>query len=287
MSHRAISTLCLLSATIHIHLTSAIKLDTGSPDSIKAAAGTAAYNAMTFYNVNQTHATPGNLPDPYYWWEAGALMMTMMEYWYFTGDTTYNEQVKEALQANAGPAKDFVVREHDKDEGNDDQGFWGMAAMDAAEFNFDAPDPGNPSWLSLVQGVFNDYTIAWEPAECGGGMRWQRSNGNAGWDYKNSISNGAFFHLAARLARYDGKNQTFVDWAEKVWDWQTAVGFIDDQYNVFDGGHIEHNCTDIDRTTWSYNGGIFVYGAANMYNLVCRLGAPCHPHDTTKLIRPL
>lgn len=51
----------------------AITLDLNSTDSIKAAAGTLAYDMMTYYTGNQTGDTPGNLPDPYYWWECGAM----------------------------------------------------------------------------------------------------------------------------------------------------------------------------------------------------------------------
>jgi mannan endo-1,6-alpha-mannosidase len=51
----------------------AITLDLTSTDSIKKAAGTLAYDMMTYYTGNRTGDTPGNLPDPYYWWECGAM----------------------------------------------------------------------------------------------------------------------------------------------------------------------------------------------------------------------
>ena len=51
----------------------AISLDLTSTDSIKKAAGTVAYDLMSYYTGNNTGDTPGNLPDPYYWWEAGAM----------------------------------------------------------------------------------------------------------------------------------------------------------------------------------------------------------------------
>ena len=47
--------------------------------------------------------------------------------------------------------------------------------------------------------------------------------------------------------------------------------YIDKDYNVFDGGHIPHNCTDIDRAQYSYNAAVFTQGAAFMYNYVCAL----------------
>lgn len=51
----------------------AITLDLTSPESIKNAAGTAAFDLMTYYTGNRTGDTPGNLPDPYFWWECGAM----------------------------------------------------------------------------------------------------------------------------------------------------------------------------------------------------------------------
>ena len=59
-----------------------------------------------------------------------------------------------------------------KDEGNDDQVFWGFAAMSAAELKFPAPEAGYPSWTAQAQAVFNTQAARWDPA-CGGGLRWQ------------------------------------------------------------------------------------------------------------------
>lgn len=51
----------------------AIDLDTSSPESIKKAASTIAYDLVSYYTGNNTGDVPGNLPDPYYWWETGAM----------------------------------------------------------------------------------------------------------------------------------------------------------------------------------------------------------------------
>lgn len=51
----------------------AITLDITSPDSIKTAASNIAYDLMSYYTGNNTGDVPGNLPSPYYWWEAGAM----------------------------------------------------------------------------------------------------------------------------------------------------------------------------------------------------------------------
>lgn len=56
--------------------------------------------------------------------------------------------------------------------------------------------------------------------------------------------------------------------AEKTWDWVVSIGFMDKDYNIFDGAHVETNCTDINRAQFSYNNGVFLLGAAYMYNFV-------------------
>lgn len=112
----------------------------------------------------------------------------------------------------------------------------------------------------------------WDPDTCGGGLRWQVFTFNNGFNYKNSISNGCFFNIAARLARYTG-NQTYADWAGKVWDWMTEVQFIDADFNVYDGAGVEDGCVTISRPQWTYNAGIFLHGAAVMYNVTDGDGA--------------
>jgi len=108
-------------------------------------------------------------------------------------------------------------------EGNDDQCFWGLAAMAAAEMNFPNPPSDQPQWLALAQAVFNEQWARWDSQNCGGGLRWQIFPFNSGYDYKNSISNGCMLHLGARLARYTG-NQSYVDYADQIYTWMSTVG---------------------------------------------------------------
>ena len=111
----------------------------------------------------------------------------------------------------------------------------------------------------------------WDSANCGGGLRWQIYQFNKGWDYKPSISQGCLFHLGARLARYTG-NETYAQWAEKVYDWMESVQYITSNYKVYDGASVP-GCTDFDTTQWTYNSAMFVAGSAFMYN---------HTNGTTK-----
>lgn len=98
-------------------------------------------------------------------------------------------------------------------------------------------------------------------------LRWQVYPYLKGYDYKNSISNGCFFNIGARLARYTG-NATYAEIATKAFEWTHAVGFIADNWDIYDGAHIGFNCTDINKVQFSYNMAVFIQGAANMYNFV-------------------
>lgn len=201
------------------------------------------------------------------------MLMTLLDYVRHTGDNSYNDVIQQALLFQVGDNLDYMPVNQTLTEGNDDQGFWGMAAMLAAETTFQDPPEDEPQWLALAQAVFNELASRWDPSTCNGGLRWQIFPFNNGYTYKNSIANGCLFNLGARLARFTG-NQTYANWAQKVWDWETSVKYIDADYNVYDGASDTSNCTDMDRLQWTYNAGIFLHGAANMYNFVC---SPSNP----------
>jgi len=189
----------------------------------------------------------------------------LVDYWYYTGDSQYNAITTQALLHQVGPDINYMPPNQSRTLGNDDQGFWGMAALSAAEDKFPDPPADKPQWLALAQAVFNSQAIRWNNASCGGGLKWQIFTFNNGYTYKNTISNGVFFNMAARLAMYTG-NSTYALWAETTWDWLTAVGLLSPSYQFFDGTDDTENCTSINHIQWTYNSGVFLLGAANMYN---------------------
>ncbi|KAI4116122.1 MAG: hypothetical protein LQ345_003401 [Seirophora villosa] len=248
------------------HLSLGIQLNIDDEASIKAATKQVAEDLMVFYTGDQPGDTPGNLPDPYYWWQCGAMFGSLFDYYFYTGDDQFNDAVVEGMLHQVGPYNDYMTPNQTRTTGNDDQGFWALSAMSAAEQKFPNPPADKPQWLALAQAVFNTQAQRWDTQFCGGGLRWQIFSFNVGYDYKNTISNGVFFNLAARLAAYTG-NQTYADWAEKAWDWTTAVGQMSPDYHFYDGAHTGENCTDINRIQWTYQPGVYLLGAAVMYNI--------------------
>lgn len=222
---------------------------------------------MKYYtgNITDTPSTVGVLPGPYYWWEAGAMWGALLDYYHYTNDSTYNNVTTQALLSQVGPDWDYMVPRQQKDEGNDDQAFWGFATMSAAEIDYPQPTVGNYSWSQLTENLWNTQVRRWDTTSCNGGLKWQIFTFNNGYNYKNSVSNGAFFQLSARLARFTG-NQTYVDWAEKAFTWTQNIGLMTNDYLVYDGTDDTHNCTAQDKIIWTYNNAIFMYGSAIMYN---------------------
>lgn len=251
--------------------TMAIQLDVNSATSLKSAASNAAHAMMTWYTGNQTGGIPGILPPPYYWWECGHMFGTLIDYWYYTGDSTYNKIVEEGMLFQASPTLDYMPVNQTKNEGNDDQVYWGFAAMTAAEYKFPNPPKDQPQWLELAQGVWNSQQLRWDTTYCHGGLRWQIFTWNAGYNYKNSAANGGFINLGARLYAYTG-NQTYADWVVKTWDWMESINLIGSHdgssgYNVFDGAPTSAHCTVNDYVQWSYTAGMMLNAAAVMYNV--------------------
>lgn len=227
---------------------------------------------MSYYNGN-TSSNPvavGDVQDPYYWWVGGGLWGIMLDYYHYTKDPSYNQVVIEALLAkvNLGPEQNYMPPEHKLEEGNDDLFFWGSAVLSAAERNFPQPNGNLPSWLQLSENVFKQLESQWDESSCGGGVFWQvRADNPNGKTYKNTISNGGFFQLAARLARATGE-ASYLDWADKIWDWSWNLNLIDHRnYHVYDGASIHDNCKKTNYASFTYTTGIYMYGAAVMYNV--------------------
>ena len=85
------------------------------------------------------------------------------------------------------------------------------------------------------------------------------------------ITNGGFFQLSARLARFTG-NQTYADWATKAFDWMLKSQLIEQtspNWMIWDGVHVDDNCSSVEHTaTWTYAPGVLISGAAYLYNFV-------------------
>ena len=202
----------------------------------------------------------GLLAQPYYWWQSGSTLDALLTYFHTTGDASYNSLVSNTLLSQTTGTNDFMTADA---TGNDDQAWWGLAAISAAEYGL--PQAGPIAWIDLAKNVFNDQKGRWQTARCNGGLKWKINPADAGYTYRSTISNGLFFQLAARIARFTNDADAQA-WAEKSYDWTVSVGLIDGDFNVYDGTDDSKGtgCVDVNHDQWSYNTGTFIYGAAVM-----------------------
>ena len=254
-------------------LTSAIELDLDSEASILSAGRTIVEHIFTIYKGNETGGVPGILPDPYYWWEAGLMFDSLLNYWAVSNDTDLTDVITQGLAFQVGPDANYMPPNQSKSLGNDDQSFWANAAMTAAEVGF--PEPGSDiTWLQLAENVFNSQVLRWNTETCGGGLKWQIFTFNNGYNYKNSVSTLSFATLSARLARFTG-NETYIDWAEKSLQWLTDIGLLSipstasndtSRAAIYDGTDDTLNCTEINHIEWSQNAGLLLTSSAYAWN---------------------
>jgi mannan endo-1,6-alpha-mannosidase len=191
----------------------------------------------------------------------------LVGYSYLTGDSTYDETISEALQWQIGDFEAYMPGNQTTTLGNDDQSCWGLAAMTAAEVGF--PKPKSAEWVDYAVNVWNTQAsrIDEKNGTCGGGLRWQIYSFNKGYDYKNTWSNGNFFLLSARLAKFTG-NATYSQYADQVFKWSQDIGLVGRDYEVYDGTDAAKDCSSINKIQWSATNGIYTEGAALMYNIV-------------------
>lgn len=252
----------LLSLISLLTVVCALDLDTNSPASVNGDSKLIAKGLLDYYAGSRYGGTIGMFDQPYYWWHAGAAWNTMVEYWAVTGDETYLDTTRQALAYQRGDKFDLMVANYSTSEGNDDQGVWALTMMAAAERNF--PGPGDDhSWLDVAKNAFATMVARWD-LQCGGGVRWQIFSSNNGYDYKNSVSNGAVFNLAARLY-YNTGEKVYLEWAQTAWQWLWNSGLIDhESYRVYDGLDA-NDCSNITPYLWSYNAGMLVSGTAYLF----------------------
>ena len=248
----------------------------GETASIASAANTLAGTLYTYHDP----AANGKFdqPEPWFWWLSGSGWTALIDYTTYTNDSTYVDGIHAALSENLGSGNDLQPASEAGWEANDDQAYWAYATLSALEYQF-PPLTCQPttagfdcanSWYAVSTNVFDKFVTRWQnnSITCNGGLKWQynpEDTGN-GWTYKNSVTNGGFFQLAARLARYTD-NSTYAAWAQDIWDWSKGVGLIGPNFHVFDGTSDAdgNNCSDVNQDQWSYNIGSYLHGAAHMF----------------------
>ena len=136
----------------------------------------------------------------------------------------------------------------------DDMGWNALAMLRAYDVTKDT------SWKNAVETIWANIRTGWNDT-MGGGIAWQKQQ----LYYKNTPANGPACILAARLYEHFG-NASDLAWAQKIYNWWQSTlvdpgsGFVYDGINQNDNGHLNKTYR------FTYNQGLFIGAAAEMYN---------------------
>ena len=121
---------------------------------------------------------------------------------------------------------------------------------------------GDKKFINTAQSLWDRIKANWNDTYSGGGIAWKQSQPAS----KNACSNGPAGIIAARMYQLNGKKQTDLDWAKKIYDWQTEKLVNAGTGAVYD--HIVNHDTG-ERKDWffTYNQGTYMGMAHELYNI--------------------
>ena len=116
-------------------------------------------------------------------------------------------------------------------------------------------------YINTAQSLWNVIKSNWNEEYSGGGIAWKQSQP---WS-KNSCSNGPAGIIAARMYQLNGKKKEDLDWAKKIYEWQTEK-----LVNAGTGAVYDHIVPETgERKDWffTYNQGTYLGMAHELYNI--------------------
>ncbi|MEW1866105.1 glycoside hydrolase family 76 protein [Streptomyces sp. NBC_00669] len=194
---------------------------------------------------------------PSSWWNSAVALSTVIDYMRQTGDTRYLWIVQRTFQIDkasfpAGARSsdpidgDFISR------ATDDSEWWALAWVDAYDLT------GDRTYLDEAVTIANYVNGLWDTSSCGGGVWWDRER-----TYKNAVTNGLYVRLTAELHDRIPGDTTWLGRATTSWQWFQDSGLINSSGLVNDG--ITSGCANNGQTVWSYNQGLAIGAAVEMY----------------------
>ena len=120
---------------------------------------------------------------------------------------------------------------------------------------------GDKKFINTAEDLWRVIKSNWNEQYSGGGIAWKQSQPAS----KNSCSNGPAGIIAARLYQLNGKKAEDLEWAKKIYEWQTEK-LVGPDGKVYD--HITNHETG-ERMDWifTYNQGTYMGMAHELYNI--------------------
>jgi len=184
----------------------------------------------------------------HYWWQAHAID-TLIDRYERTRDDKYLHQAAELfdgiVKRNQGITNDFY----------DDMLWMGLAVNRLHDYTQDGEHK------EAVLELWEDIKTGWND-ENGGGIAWNKSQ----LDYKNTPSNAPAVILAVRL--YEKfENETDLEWAENIYEWQKETLVDPDTGIVWDGINREGDGNVDKNWLFTYNQGVFIGASLELYHI--------------------
>jgi predicted alpha-1,6-mannanase (GH76 family) len=187
------------------------------------------------------------------WWNSANATTVLTDYARVSNSTQYNSVLANTFTAAQKTSPNFLNKFYD------DEGWWALAWIDAYDLT------RNAQYLTMAETIFADMAGGWD-STCGGGIWWSKDRA-----YKNAIANELFLSVAAHLANRDTANSaTYLNWANKEWQWFARTGMINsknlinDGLSISDGHTTPASCTNNGQATWSYNQGVVLGGLVEL-----------------------
>lgn len=191
-----------------------------------------------------------------YWWQSANSLETIIDYMAASRSSQYLDVISNVFAKNDGFSNHFTCnKNYGEPCAYDDEGWWAIAWIKAYDLT------GEERYLDTAKFIFDDMTRGWDNV-CGGGVWWTTEK-----TYKNAIPNELFLVIASRLHQRsqsaDGTS-SYLDWAQKEWDWFRNSGMINESNLVNDGLDMV-TCENNGGITWSYNQGVILGGLLDLF----------------------
>ena len=122
---------------------------------------------------------------------------------------------------------------------------------------------GDEKWLNNAKGTIEFCYSGWDDKQ-GGGVYWKEDDVGTDDACKNTCINAPLALASAELYKAT-KDQKYLDWAIKLYDW-TKKTLMDPKSNLM-WDHIMVNSGDINKNRLTYNTGNMIGSAAVLYSI--------------------
>jgi predicted alpha-1,6-mannanase (GH76 family) len=213
----------------------------------RANADAAVAALMGWYN------TASGLWDTTGWWNSANALEAVIDYSLRTNTTTYQDLISNTFLKNKdfNPFRLINVNANFLNGYYDDEGWWALAWIKAYDLI------GIGDYLNMAETIFADMTKGWDQF-CQGGIMWKKWDGPLWKEFKNAIANELFLTVAARLYQRTS-NQSYLNWAQKEWNWFSTSGMIGQQTDP-SKNQVKNMINDgLDQTTCASSGSFYTY----------------------------